>query len=150
MQTWKMTDALSAVFGEDSNAAAPILVSRPRPTLFPPGPRTAVQQVQDLAAAVQAARSILAEVEGRLERELARTQAALEGMVEPTHEVAFAPFGLVCQGLEEHYGALELLDAALNGEDTLGDAVALAQQADARFDEAEAAAVTASAGCPAY
>ena len=154
MTAWKLAQALQQNFADCNEAApAPVYVIRSSSTpsvgpegifnaVFPLGKRTPVQRVAELSAATRLARRILAEVESRLEAELAKTRGAFEGLRRPNSSLAQPVYELTCQGLEEHWGALELVDAVLAGDDDelLAQAVQLAEHADRTLDQAEQAA----------
>lgn len=163
MTAWKLAQALHQNFADCNEAApAPVLVIRnssapsvgPEPAALPPASRgpegifnavfplgklTPVQRVAELSAATRLARRILAEVETRLEAEMTKTRGAFEGTPRPNSPLAMPVYELARQGLEEHWGALELLDAVLAGDDDalLTEAEQLAQRADSTLDRAE-------------
>jgi len=145
MTAWKLAQALQQNFA-DCNEAAPVYViqsSAPAPVgpegvfqaVFPLGKRTPLQRVAELATATRLAYQILAEVEVRLEREREKTRGALESMEPPSSPLTQPIYDLTCQGLEEHWLALELLEAGETEE-----AVDRAEAADAILDQAELAA----------
>lgn len=160
MSAWKLAQALQHNF-VDCNEAAPILVIQSRSTapvaresllevVFPLGKRTPVQRVQELAAAVQLARQILDEAGARLDREMDKTAGTLERLQAPGSELAVPAYELTCQGLQEHWRSLELLDAVLSGDETelLEQAVRMAERADYTLDRAEDAARNARQDVP--
>lgn len=148
MTAWKIAQALQHNFAECNEAAPVYVIQSSSPAVgpegvfhavFPLGKRTPVQRVAELAAATRLARQILAEVEVRLEREMDKTRGALETMEPPANPLTRPIFDLSRQGLEEHWSALELLDAVLAGDDEelLHESVRLAERADDTLDRAE-------------